>query len=237
VRALAIVHQDDAGPGVFAEALAERGVELDRWSPSKPSSPAPPLDGYDAVLTFGGAMHVDQEDRHPWLRDEKSLLAELLARRVPLLGVCLGAQLVAEAAGAPGRRAATPEIGWRSVEVTPEGAGDPVLGPLAPGFLAFQWHSYEFPLPPGAVALARSDVCLQACRIGEVAWAIQFHAEVSPDDVEAWIADYRADDDAVRIDLDPEALRSETRAAIASWNELGRGLCARFAEVARATRA
>jgi GMP synthase (glutamine-hydrolysing) len=233
VRALAIVHQLDAGPGVFAEAMRSHGVQLDQWLIPNGPPPAEPT-GYDAVLTFGGAMHADQETDHPWLRDEKSLLAALIGRGVPLLGMCLGCQLVAEAAGSPVQRSNAPEIGWHEVELTPEADDDPLLGGLPGSFEAFQWHSYEAPLPPGATALARSAVCLQAYRLDGPAWGIQFHAEVSRDDVEHWIDDYRNDPDAVRIGLDPEALRQRTRPAIAAWNELGRALCGRFLDAIRA---
>jgi GMP synthase-like glutamine amidotransferase len=233
VRALAIVHQPDAGPGVFAEAMRARDVRLDEWLLPDGPPPAEPT-GYDAVLTFGGAMHSDQEDDHPWLRDEKSLLAELIDRRVPLLGMCLGCQLVGEAAGAPAHRASAPEIGWRDVELTPEAADDPLLGGLPSRFEAFQWHSYEAPLPPGATALAMSPICVQAYRLDGPAWGIQFHAEVSRADVERWIDDYRSDPDAVRIGLDPEALRQRTRESIEAWNELGRTLCERFIDAIRA---
>ena len=233
MRALAIVHQPDAGPGVFAEALAARDVELDRWLIPDGRPPAEPA-SYDAVLTFGGAMHTDHEAEHPWLRDEKALLADLIERRVPLLGMCLGSQLVAEAAGSDPRRASTPEIGWHEVELTPDGARDPLLGGLPPRFTAFQWHSYESPLPPGATELARSPVCVQAFRLEGPAWGIQFHAEVSAEDADYWISDYRSDPDAVRIGLDPEALRQETNAAITAWNEVGRALCERFVDAIRA---
>lgn len=233
MRALAIVHQPDAGPGVFAEALAAKGVELDRWLIAEGPPPAEPS-GYDAVLSFGGAMHADHEDDHPWLRDEKSMLADLIERRVPLLGMCLGSQLVAEAAGARPRRASAPEIGWHEVELTPDAAGDPLLGGLPPRFDAFQWHSYEAPLPPGATALAWSPVCLQAFRLEGPAWGIQFHSEVSMEDVDYWISDYRSDPDAVRIGLDPEGLRAETNAAIGAWNELGRAMCERWIDAIRA---
>jgi len=237
MRALAIVYQRDAGVGVFADAIAARDVALDTWMRAEANVPPSDPAGYDAVLTFGGAMHADQEDRHPWLRADKELLAELLDERVPLLGVCLGAQLLVEAAGAPPHRSAEPEIGWHNVSLTPEGSDDPLLGPLAPGFEAFEWHSYEFGLPAGATALARSTACLQACRLGEAAWAIQFHAEVTTKDAEAWINDYRSAEDAVRIGLDPDAFRAETRSRIAAWNDLGRGLCGRFLDAAAATRA
>jgi GMP synthase (glutamine-hydrolysing) len=228
VRVLAIVQQRDAGPGVFAEAIAERGAELDLWVvPEGDPAPADPL-GYDAVLVLGGAMNVDEGKRHPWLAEEIALLRELLAREVPLLGLCLGAQLLAAAAGAAPGRAARPEIGWHRVELSEAGGADPLLGPLAPGFEAFQWHGYEFPLPPGAVALASSEVCLQGARVGERAWAIQFHPEVSRSDALAWIDDYRSDPDAIRIGVDPQALRAESEAKLGAFNELGRDLCRRW---------
>jgi GMP synthase-like glutamine amidotransferase len=235
MRVLAIVNQRDAGPGVFADAVADAGGVLEEWMPS--SSDGPPGDArrHDAVMVLGGAMNVDQEDAHPWLRAEKELLRELLRAGTPILGVCLGGQLLAEAAGAAPARAREPEIGWHAVEVMEEGADDPLVGDLAPGFTAFQWHSYEFPLPPAAVPLARSPVCLQAYRAGERAWGIQFHAEVSAADADAWIDDYRSDPDAVRIGLDPDALRAETRERIAEWNAAGRAMCERF--LAAATRA
>jgi GMP synthase (glutamine-hydrolysing) len=229
VRALAIVHQPDAGPGVFAEEMGERGVELDEWTLSVRGT-GPPLEiaAYDAVLTFGGAMHADQEDRHPWLRFEKDFLDAMLEDDVPLLAVCLGSQLLAEAAGGSAQRASEPEIGWHDVEITDQGSEDPVIGPLAPRFTGFQWHSYEALPPDGAVILARSPVCAQAYRVGERAWGIQFHAEVTAEDAEKWIDDYRSDEDAVKIGIDPEALRAETREQIADWNRLGRELCGRF---------
>lgn len=232
MRVLAIVHQHDAGPGVFAEAIEEAGGQLDEWTPpERPDPPADPL-GYDAVLVLGGAMNVDEGDRHSWIATEEALLRELLEREVPLLGLCLGGQLLATAAGAQPRRASRPEIGWHQVEVTAEGADDPLLGPLAPSFEAFQWHSYEFSLPPGALPLARSEVCLQACRIGERAWALQFHPEVSAADAHHWIDDYRADADALRIGIEPAALGPETEEKIGAFNQLGRELCGRWLEVA-----
>jgi GMP synthase (glutamine-hydrolysing) len=232
MRALAIVHQTDAGPGVFADEMAERGVELDEWLLSERGT-GPPLEiaDYDAVLTFGGAMHADQEGRHPWLHFEKDFLAAMIDDRMPVLAVCLGSQLLAEAAGGSARRASEPEIGWYPVEVTEEGSADPVIGPLGPSFEAFQWHSYEALPPEGAVILARSPVCAQAYRVGEVAWAIQFHAEVSAAGAGAWIDDYRADEDAVSIGVDPQALGAETEERISGWNQLGRELCGRFIDV------
>jgi GMP synthase-like glutamine amidotransferase len=240
VRALAIVHQADAGPGVFAEEIRRRGWDLDEWL--IPDSAEPPADpfGYDAVLTFGGAMNVEDRDRHRWIDREIELLAELLERATPLLGACLGTQLLAEAAGGEVRRAPRPEIGWFPVEVEREANDDPLFGPLlaaADGpsvaggreaFEAFQWHSYEAIPPRGAVALARSAVCNQAYRLDDRAWGIQFHAEVGAANALRWIADWRSDPDAVGIGLDPDALRTETEERIDAWNRCGRELCGRF---------
>lgn len=228
VRVLAIVHQSEAGPGVFADAIKDAGAMLHTWPIT--TSPEPPDDplGYDAVLTFGGAMNADQVVEHPWLAQETAVLGELLDRGVPLLGVCLGSQLVAEASGGEVHRAGTPEIGWYEVETTDRAADDSLLAQLAPAFNALEWHSYEVSLPPQAVPLARSADSLQAYRVGETAWGIQFHAEVTLNDFETWLDDYRSDPDAVALGLDPERLRSQTRALIADWNRLGRALCQRF---------
>ena len=225
---LAISHQGDAGPGVFAEAVEAGGHRLDTWHVAEESEPPADPFAYDAVMTFGGAMHADQEDRHGWMAPEKELLRELLARETPLLGVCLGSQLLAEAAGGRAVRASEPEIGWFEVEVTGAGSADALTGPLAPRFEAFEWHSYRVDLPDGATELARTPVCVQAYRVGERAWGIQFHAEVSAADARKWIAEYDADEDAVRIGVDPKRLAAETEPRIDSFNELGRELCARW---------
>lgn len=235
MRILAIVHEARAGPGVFAEAIAERGEELDTWDmPAGSPAPADPR-RYDAVLTFGGAMHPDQEEAHPWLASEKALLAELLAVGTPVLGVCLGAQLLAEGAGARTRPARRPEVGWYPVRVTEPGQSDPLLGPLAPAFTALEWHSYEFALPPHALPLAHSTGCLQAFRAGGSAWGIQFHAEVTPDDLTRWIDRERSPEELARLGFDRAELRASSAAALPAWNELGQRLCERFLDIAAST--
>jgi GMP synthase-like glutamine amidotransferase len=235
VRVLSVVHQRDSPSGVFSRAAAQRGDQLVEWIPAE--AVAPELDGFAAVLVFGGGMDVDQEDAHPWLRGEKELLRGLLGTGVPVLGVCLGAQLLAEVAGGSVRRAAEPEIGWKPVELTPEAATDPVLGALPDRFDALQWHHCEFTLPDGGVALARSAVCLQAFRLRlSPTWGIQFHAEVTEETVESWLRDYPRDADAARSEVDRGALLAQTMRDIGRWNELGIGLCRRFLERAEATR-
>lgn len=227
MRILAIVHESDAGPGVFAEAVAAAGHELELWQPAQDES-APAAGRYGAMMTFGGGMHPDQQHAHPWLAKEKRLLVEALEQELPVLAVCLGAELLGEAAGEPARPAAAPEIGWYPVRRADGASDDPVLAGLPDRFEALEWHSYESPLPPGAVALAQSDACLQAFRVGELAWGIQFHAEVTLETFETWLDAYGGDADAVEAGIDRAALRRQTRAGIGEWNRIGYDLCTRF---------
>ena len=232
MRVLLIVHDEDAGPGVFNDVLSGAGLELERWLASEQLvAPAPP-DTYDAVFSFGGAAHPHQVDRHPWLAVEKRFLAEALERAVPLLGICLGAELIAEVGGAAARRLSRPEIGWHEVQLTADGTSDPVLGPVGADFPALEWHSYEVSLPAGATALASSASCLQAYRIGHTAWGLQFHAEVTAADFQHWLDTYTNDEDAVALGIDPVAIAHETEGRLPTWNQLGRGICERFLAVA-----
>jgi GMP synthase-like glutamine amidotransferase len=218
VKVLALTHGPSVGPGVFADAVGAAGHELvERQVPVAGA----PTEAADAVIVLGGAMHPDEEERHGWLRPELEYLSGLLESGTPVLGVCLGSQLIARAAGASVFRAREPEVGWLPVELTEAAAADPVASSLPDRFDAFQWHHYTHELPAGAVELARSRICTQAFRLGP-AWGVQFHPEVRAAQVEAWLSE---DPDDV---ADPHALREATRERIDAWNDLGRGLCAAF---------
>jgi GMP synthase-like glutamine amidotransferase len=227
VRVLTIIHQDDAGPGVFA------GVPEAELVPRRADrDPSPTVDGVDAALVLGAAANVNDTEANPWMAEDVRVVAELLDRGVPTLGVCLGAQLVAKAAGGLVERAAVPEIGWYEVALEPGAEQDPLVGALPERFLSFQWHSYVAAPPAGSITLARSRHSLQAFRLADApAWGIQFHAEVSPADAASWTRQYDHDEDAVAMGLDPVALQAETDRRIQGWNQLGRDLFARFLTV------
>jgi GMP synthase-like glutamine amidotransferase len=192
------------------------------------AEPPRPIEEYDSVFVFGGAMNVDEEREHPWLVDEESLLRDLVARRVPLFAVCLGAQQLAKSAGARVERLPQPEDGFGGVELTPAAHTDPVFSRLPQHFHALNLHHYAFDVPVGAVELARSDVCTQALRVGEYAWGVQFHPEVRLGQVEAWLASEVGQRDADEV----ERLRKELAAGIAAWSDLGASLCRAFLETA-----
>ena len=176
---LAVIHGDSVRSGVFGDVVAEHGHRLEEWSLAWDTPLPRPLDAYGAVLVFGGAMHADQAQNHPWLREEDLFLHRLLDLHIPVFGICLGAQLLAKAAHAPVGPAREFEIGWPTVELTAEGMEDPVLGRLPRSFEAFQWHYYEHGIPAGAVELARNAICTQAFRLGDSAWGFGRLASVA----------------------------------------------------------
>lgn len=235
MRVLALVHHEIAGSGVFADEMARQGHELETWVPSRGGLHRP-LAEYGALIAFGGGMQADQEDRHPWLRGALDTLDEALAGGLPTLGVCLGGQLLARAAGGRVGPASRAEWGWSAVQLTDNGAGDRLFVDRPRAFDVFQWHSYSFELPPGAVPLATSPVCLQSFRIGASAWGVQWHPEVTAASVRLWGREYPPNPGGVPVDVDLAALDAAVTARIAETNEQGRELCARFLVAAGATR-
>jgi len=214
---LSVVHGEHARTELFGPVVAGAGHRLSEWSFA--SGGAPPA--ADAVLVFGGAIHPDQDDEHRWMKDELAWLESLIDGGVPTLGICLGSQLLARAAGSWVGPLAEPEVGWTEVELTEDGAVDPVLSALPGRFDALQWHHYHHGLPDGAVPLARNSSSLQGFRLGEACWGVQFHPEVTEPQLGLWIEE----------DGGPfgrEQLYAATRKRIGTWNELGRKLCSAF---------
>jgi GMP synthase (glutamine-hydrolysing) len=224
MRVLSVVHGPEARAELFEPVVVRAGHAIDEWSFSWDRRPPRPLESYDAYMVFGGAMHPDQEDRHTWLPEEIAWLEQLIADRRPVLGVCLGVQLLARAAGAQVRRLDEPEIGWIDVALNEAGAEDPVLSSLPRTFPGLVWHHYTYDVPEGAVELARTDRTTQAFRLGDACWGVQFHPEVTGVQLERWIADFEDPPP------DPDGLRAETPQKIGAWNELGRTLCSAFLE-------
>lgn len=148
--------------------------------------PLPAHDEVAGAVVMGGPMNVDETDRHPELAAEREWLAEALHREMPLLGICLGAQLLARALGAEVRPGEGPELGFAPVEI--DAPDDPILGGLAPSTTVLHWHGDVFDLPEGAAALATSAKTeIQAFRKGN-AWGVLFHPEADFALLEAWLA-------------------------------------------------
>ena len=178
-RVLVIRHSEIDQPGVFGAVMDEAGIA---WRPCDPwrGEPFPPLESYDAVLAMGGPQQVDEEHLHPWLAPEKALLREAVAQGLPVLGVCLGSQLLADAHGGRVGPLSAPEIGILDYALTAAGRADPLFTGLPAAPLTMQWHLYAVTrLPAKAALLASSPACaIQAFRLGARAYGVQFHTEV-----------------------------------------------------------
>jgi GMP synthase (glutamine-hydrolysing) len=233
MRILSVLHPGGGNSGVLRQSAAASAHELVEWTPGDGEPMPGALTDFDGLAVFGGAQNVAERERYPWMAGEIDLLRDALAQRMPVLGVCLGAQLLAAAAGAEVYRVETPEIGWWDVDRLPASADDPVIGALPERFPAYQWHSYACRLPDGAVELARSPVCAQAYVLGGHAWAVQFHPEVTAEVLDEWIEDYDSDPEAVRQGFDPAVARAELPARLGPWNAIGRQLFDGWLEAAR----
>lgn len=164
----------------------DAALSVTRWHAGEP---APDLDGLDWLVVMGGPMGVYDEAQHPWLAAEKEYLRQAIETGKPVLGVCLGAQLIACVLGAAVRRNPHREIGWFPVEWTAQTGPHPLAQALPPTFEAFHWHGDTFELPPGAVPLARSAACAnQAFALGPGVVGLQFHLETTPASAAAMIA-------------------------------------------------
>jgi GMP synthase (glutamine-hydrolysing) len=173
-----------AGP-----ALRAAGVELDeRFLVA--GDPLPAVDEVDGILALGGEPSVREIDGDPMLAAEADLLREAVGNGLPVLGVCLGAQLLAYALGGSVTRLPRRLIAWTPIEPLPAAAGDPVLGSLPEGAHALHWNEDGFEPPPGAVELLRRPAGTgEGFRFGETAWGVQFHPEVDPEGLELWYRD------------------------------------------------
>lgn len=140
----------------------------------------PKLDGYAALIVLGGPMNADDIATYPHLAIEVDLIRESLQRNIAIMGICLGAQLLAKAIGGNVIAGAGREIGWHDVDITQDGLRDPVMSAFGRRSEVFQWHDDNIILPPGVTHLASSDRCpIQAYRFGDHAYGFQFHLEAN----------------------------------------------------------
>jgi GMP synthase-like glutamine amidotransferase len=203
MRVLAFRHVPFEGLGLVEPALYARHIAVDFADLYQAGALLPDIAAYDALIFLGGPMSVN--DDLPFLRREMEFIRQAVARRQPILGICLGAQLIARALGATVRRNAAREIGWYALRFTAAAAGDRLFDGLSTETV-FHWHGETFDLPPGAELLASSDLCRhQAYRIGERVYALQFHLEVTPDMIADWCAQDQNSGDVRQLDsaIDP----------------------------------
>jgi GMP synthase-like glutamine amidotransferase len=220
--------------GLAVPALRSAGAELllvDAFE----GQPLPALSEVAGVVMLGGTVNADQVERHPFLHDDRRLTRQAVDAGVPYLGICLGAQILARALDRPVVKAPRPELGFEPIHPTEAAADDLLLSAFADGDRVFQWHQDTFELPDGATLLATGeDVPLQAFRVGERAWGIQFHFEVDGAELEQWLeeADALTDLEAT-WGKSSEDVRVEAKEHMAAHEDRGREVFRRFVDVVR----
>lgn len=213
---MVLQHVEWEGPGIITREAGKRGLEADVRRLDRGDA-IPDADFVDGLVVMGGPMGAYEEDRYPFLPSECRLLAETVRRGRPVLGVCLGAQLLAKALGGTVYAGHEPEIGFGSVELTADAKQDPLLVSAPESLSVFHWHGDTFTLPEGAVLLASSQkYAHQAFRFGSRAYGFQFHVEPDADTWAAW------------RDHLPKGLIDEPETKRLQLEEAGKAIIARF---------
>jgi len=221
-----VQNDPESGPGTLERALMAGGADLEFWLPFR-GEHAPPLDGFAGVLAFGGATNPDEDEEEPWLSEVREYVEEVVERGVPYLGVCLGGQLLAQAAGDEASSETHPEeIGWSQLEVADEVGQDPLFGGLREGECVFQHHTYGITAPPKATVLATTRGDHQLFRVGEAAWGVQFHLEVDLPVLAIKLVTSLAELEEASIDA--KALREESSGNVDRLRQLGEQVAYRF---------
>jgi len=205
------VVQNDSGvpAGSYGEYLDQQGIDWELVSVAR-QVPFPVPAARDALILLGGYMSVAETDRYPYLIQVKQGLRCWLDAGRPLLGVCLGGQLLAEAAGGSVTCNRRGERGMLPIELTAAGRADPLFAGLPTPFLSMQWHNDCFTVPPMAVHLAATEACPgQAFRVGRAAYGVQFHPELSAGIVKRWSEKLRLDEKPLKEFLAYEATYRE----------------------------
>ena len=190
MNALIIKHIDVEGPGLIEHCLKQGRIPYQILN-LKPCVRFPNLEDITHLVLLGGPMNVYEEDRYPFLKEEDIFIKEAIQRGKAILGICLGAQLIAKALGAKVFKAPVKEIGWYDVSLTRIGSKDPLLSDLPKTFPVLQWHEDTFEIPNGAKLIATSSpISHQAFRYGERVYGLQFHLEVTEQMIQEWIETY-----------------------------------------------
>ena len=201
MNVLIIKHVDIEGPGLIEYCLRQRKISHEILCLGTDDL-LPKPDGFTHIVLLGGPMNVYEEDRYPFLRGEDLFIKEAIQRGKHILGICLGAQLIAKALGAKVTKATSKEIGWYDVSLTEGGCRDPLFASLPKTFPVFQWHEDTFEIPKWAKLLATSTaVPNQAFRYGENAYGLQFHLEVTMEMIRAWMEEYEGEDPSSKVEI------------------------------------
>lgn len=234
MRVLVVEHEADAGLGLIGERLHAAGVDVRTVGPDAGPEVPDSLAGVDGLIVLGGSTGPLDDDRAPHLASTRRLMRAALDEGLPLLGVCLGAQMLAVVAGGEVARAAGGgEVGVSALHATDAAASDPLLHDLPPDLRAMQWHFLEVTgLPSGSISLCASERCAnQAFRVGQTAWGLQFHLEATPQTAVDWTA--AGEEDLAAVGLSASDVVAQAAAADAELRRTWSVVADRWIEVVR----
>jgi len=230
VKFLILTHVDCEGLGLWEECCQEASIGVEVVALHR-NGTLPPPHQFQAVICLGGPMNVYEEGAYPFLKREDAYIWQVLALGVPFLGICLGGQLLTKAVGGFVARNEVKEIGWHTVELDQAGQRDPLFTGLPETLTVFQWHGDTFSIPKGAIRLATSPACEnQAFRygFGGIAYAFQFHLEVTPPMVAEWVREYAGELATLGGAVDVEQMLAEAPARCEELRSLSRRVVLNF---------
>ena len=222
VNVLVMKHVDIEGPGLIEDCLRQEKIPYQILT-LESGLHLPKLDDFTHLVILGGPMNVYEEDRYPFLRIEDLFIKEAIQRGKSILGICLGAQLIAKALGAKVFKASMKKIGWYDVSLTRIGSIDPFFSQLPKRFSAFQWHEDTFEIPHSAILIATSSlVPYQAFRYGDNAYGLQFHLEVTQEMIREWMETYEEEFEGQQPPLLSKLkILADTELKIEPYKEMG----------------
>lgn len=192
MRVAIIENMENTHLGTLRRALDDAGARLEWFRPRRDGTLPSDIYDHDALIVLGGEQSAIDDVTYPYLPGLAGAMRRFGDADKPVLGICLGAQLLARAYGGENLIGVAPEFAWTTLDVTPEGAVDPLFSGVGAQFESFQWHRDTFSLPDGAVRLVSGSAVRNQCfRIGRAAYGVQFHFEASAEVVEAWLIEFR----------------------------------------------
>jgi GMP synthase (glutamine-hydrolysing) len=229
---LILRHMPQETGGTLETALTRAGLDVRYVDLFQETPPSLPLDQASGLVVLGGPMNVDEVDRYPFLGLDVQCIRQALDIRLPLLGVCLGAQLLAKALGAKVYPNTVKEIGWYQLDWLPAAADDPLFAQSG-ATTVYQSHGDTFDLPQGAVLLAQGASCRnQAFRWGQNAYGLQFHIEMTAAMIEQWLSEGEQSGELAALEhISPQAIRQQTPRLLPDMQRLAADVFHRFAQM------
>lgn len=231
---LVIQHVPHEGLGTFEPAFKAAGLAVTRLDATNPKADWAAAAAAEGLVVMGGPQSVYEQATYPYLKRELEVLRQAVKAGMPVLGMCLGAQLLAAALGGKVTKNASKEIGWHPLMREPAADTDPLAEPFGQTESVFQWHGDTFSLPKGAVQLFSSPLCpQQAFRYGDRAYGLQFHVEVTEAMIRLWIQKNAKELASLRGQVDPAAIRAQNAQHLPRLAALSRHVAATFAGLVR----